>query len=561
MKQIKSNMSNLINKINALKKYQIFILLFLLFALFTLLQNWMFGLDIKSGSKVNYIVETALFFILIHNLNRKLCAYILFFSGIFGLLYFPIGRLYGIFNVGLLVSVLYTDSNEAIEFIKNIPVLLWIKGFLISCIIWVVAFLSLKINSVELTKKNCYIFMLIIVIFIVQTAIKHKGDKVSIRIVPLNFLGETIKAYLVFKDNYVWDKNDIKNSWHITGLDQQYEDYVLIIGESMAANYLSLYGYPIENTPFLEKRANIIMDKVISAGANTPMALHNELFLIQDNQKKISHTIVTLANSANMTVFWFSNQGDQTSKWSTPATAVGKQARESHFSKTISKGDLSLLPLLEKAVKQQPIEIKTKDNKLKKQKRLFILHLYGSHSDACERLIDLPPPKYTQHNYTNCYIQSIKNTDAMIEHIYNTMKKYSQSFTIFYLSDHGQARTHDRNGNIEKDYIINHTDQFIEGYHVPLVIINDKDDTQKRICNIKSGIHIINGFAQWLGIQTKETAGYDFFANQDDKSVKVLDFNNNLKNANTLKSEYHGFDWFNACYPFTNNEVDNIKIK
>ncbi|WP_369678679.1 sulfatase-like hydrolase/transferase [Pasteurella multocida] len=43
---------------------------------------------------------------------------------------------------------------------------------------------------------------------------------------------------------------NIEPDWKIQSVNSKYDNYVLVIGESMRADYMSLYGYPIETTPF-----------------------------------------------------------------------------------------------------------------------------------------------------------------------------------------------------------------------------------------------------------------------------------------------------------------------
>lgn len=61
-------------------------------------------------------------------------------------------------------------------------------------------------------------------------------------------------------------------------------------------------------------------------------------------------------------------------------------------------------------------------------KRFIVLHIYGSHPMACDRIEDYPKifddkdlnPKY---GYLNCYVSSIKKTDEFLKRVYDQLEE------------------------------------------------------------------------------------------------------------------------------------------
>ncbi len=64
-----------------------------------------------------------------------------------------------------------------------------------------------------------------------------------------------------------------KASWKITSVAPTYKNYVLVIGESVRRDYMSLYGFPLENSTFLKNVKGTVIEGYTAAGANTTTAL------------------------------------------------------------------------------------------------------------------------------------------------------------------------------------------------------------------------------------------------------------------------------------------------
>jgi len=71
-------------------------------------------------------------------------------------------------------------------------------------------------------------------------------------------------------------------SWQVVSAKPKYMNYVLVIGESVRKDYMSLYGFPIENSSFLKSAKGTIIDGYTATAPNTTTALLR-MFLKQKN--------------------------------------------------------------------------------------------------------------------------------------------------------------------------------------------------------------------------------------------------------------------------------------
>lgn len=118
--------------------------------------------------------------------------------------------------------------------------------------------------------------------------------------------------------------------------DAQAKTWLVVIGESMQRQHLSLYGYPRDTTPNLRQRKNelVILDNVISSHVQTQPSLRYALTLanVRDGQDPLqSLSIIDLANLAGMDTFWLSNQ--QPLRGTT--SAIARQAKHEGTSKNL----------------------------------------------------------------------------------------------------------------------------------------------------------------------------------------------------------------------------------
>lgn len=115
------------------KKYSLFIILLIGFTALC-------GYALHYRIKPNHIIETVLFFVLVHRFSPKVCRILLVVSAVLVCLYYPIGLKYGEISTAAVFSVMYTNKHEAWEFLQNLNILTISIGFLFGIIILLFAF-------------------------------------------------------------------------------------------------------------------------------------------------------------------------------------------------------------------------------------------------------------------------------------------------------------------------------------------------------------------------------------------------------------------------------------
>lgn len=208
----------------------------------------------------------------------------------------------------------------------------------------------------------------------------------------------------------------------------------LVIGESAYRKHLSLYGYPVKTTPFLDSLSQVEPPVLkyyngIAAAPFTRNVLRMALsFASPRNMTPFyeEKTLIDLANDAGYETYWISNQGASGIQDSYLGyLAAGTKQAIFTQGGYLANDDFDLIPLLRKVHNSN-------------RKQFFIIHLVGSHNDYSDRYdkVDaeaIPGDK----SLVNEYDRSIHHTDRVLYRIYDVMQQDSTA-VFFHFSDHGE---------------------------------------------------------------------------------------------------------------------------
>ncbi len=222
---------------------------------------------------------------------------------------------------------------------------------------------------------------------------------------------------------------------------------MIIIGESMNRNHMSLYGYPRATTPMLDAvRSDLItFENIVTPYAQTAASLRHVLTEANTQNKKPINQSVSLMgvfNKAGFETWWLSNQQPMRM----PFAALAKTADHSHFIShdfhgvEVERYDGYLLPYIQEAI-QAPAE-----------KKVIFVHLMGSHLDYNNRY---PPEKSvfknrdklqayrpdvsdSQASYINSYDNSIHYTDEIVGTTIADLTTVSNAAALLFFADHGE---------------------------------------------------------------------------------------------------------------------------
>ena len=350
------------------------------------------------------------------------------------------------FNVGMMMSILDTNTSESLSMIKTLVSLLVasIIFFLILSYIFIGGnnFLKGKKHP-NLWKIFAFIWLVLPFIFYIKHKyINNKGGGFMIKNIAYHFID--LDTALKLKEQIL----EIQNN------KISYNFIIILIGESARKNNLSLYGYKRETTPFAnrEKKNMLLYKNAHSPAAITnlavPIVLSNiDINNYSNNITNLSDNVLNVANQLGYETYWFSTQG-----YANGITAIASFSKNK---KWLNGFDNVLIPELKTALKK-PIK-----------KKLIVLHINGSHPYSCDKY-----PKneaFWKGGIDECYDNSIRYTDKIMGQIFQELRNTPS--VLIYLSDHGQIK-------IDGKYI--HGD-YREAQQVPYFIwYSDKINSNKK---------------------------------------------------------------------------------
>ena len=426
--------------------------------------------------------------------------FIIPFSLIYAL-YAPIGFTYGTLTYDFLIAGLATDSLEASEFIHQIPYRNYALPFVIIGGLVLYRYIITRFD-IHFFRNKTFLFVALIIMLASQT--------------PMLFIKQ-IKSGVsdIYNEQQSLNTSIQQQQWGDSLLvNSNYDNYILIIGESARKDYLHAYGYPINNTPFMSQANGVLVDGFTSGGSSTVPSLKAMLTLSDKTTWNADYTktFIGLAKSAGIKTYWLSNQGYSGSHDS-PISAIAMASDEKKFLKYGSydlnnTSDFELLPTFEKIISENPTE-----------KKLIVIHLYGSHPDACDRVDDyhlIHEVNDPYYNYLNCYVSSIHKTDKLLEMVSDFMQQESvaksTSFSMLYFADHGLFHR-----EINESLYFSNSGLSKFHYDVPLFMTSSDSNTQQTCQSFKSGLNFTSGVGNWMGIHNENLdPNYSLFDCKDD---------------------------------------------
>ncbi|EFG1260925.1 phosphoethanolamine transferase [Escherichia coli] len=273
-----------------------------------------------------------------------------------------------------------------------------------------------------------------------------------------------------------------------TGIDT----YVLIVGESVRVDNMSLYGYTRSTTPQVEAQRKQIklFNQAISGAPYTalsvPLSLTADSVLSHDIHN-YPDNIINMANQAGFQTFWLSSQSAFRQN-GTAVTSIAMRAMETVY---VRGFDELLLPHLSQALQQKT-----------QQKKLIVLHLNGSHEPACSAYPQSSAVFQPQDDQDACYDNSIHYTDSLLGQVFELLKDRRAS--VMYFADHGLERDPTK----KNVYFHGGREASQQAYHVPMFIwyspvLGDGVDrtTENDIFSTAHNNYLINA---WMGVTKPE---------------------------------------------------------
>lgn len=477
------------------------------------------------------ILASFLIFIVLHRLSYWAFAPVFLFVLITCILFLPQVIWYGHPPVTMIGAFFETDFKESQEFMQSLPFYSYFSSILLLLFgLWVL-YLGKKAPHPHLfNRKSLGITLGLLLLSIILTLYRPiKASYTTDTSFHLHYSRTAIISFYasIYSSikQYRADKEELEKgiegqpSWEITAIQPEYQNYVLVVGESVRRDYMSLYGFPLENSTFLKEVKGTIVEGYTAVAPNTYPSLTRTFIQLKDNDFLYANNIITLAQSAGFETFWFSNQG-YAGEFDTPISKIANLCDVKIFTKktgydTMNYYDSQLLPVLDKHLKQ-PSD----------KPRLFVLHLAGSHQSFKARL-ETPIHFDFINSNMSAYIQTIEQTDTLLKNIYTQLKSTHKPFSMLYFSDHG-LMTQDRETPFFTTLSHADTDPKKSAYIVPFALISSNDTEHKHLKVEKSAYHFLSGFAHWLGIKESSLSNSYQFLTPVNDTLKVFNHKENV---------------------------------
>lgn len=356
--------------------------------------------------------------------------------------------MYSPISASSIFVIFNTTMEEAVGFagLKSNFLFLWGIPYVVFFVIGLRRAPKLPDSLIKKDYVFASILLLVSIIFIGENALNGRMLRKSTpelvkSIVSFN---EEVKEYQKLKDKTIM--NDGVVDAKAADVDAK-QLVVLIMGESVNRNHMSLYGYDRKTTPNLDNNTEIVVyDNVVSAYSNTLKSIPASLSqagIENDLKAPSSLNLTQVFKAAGFKTYWLSNQSPL-GVWDNIITLFAEQSDVTEFVNVASSTSFESTyrrSYDEKLFK--PLIQRLED---KVDKKFIILHLMGSHSTYETRYpsdYELFKDKSNQkEKIISAYDNSIYYNDFVVDSLIKIVEHYCNETqtigSLVYVSDHGQ---------------------------------------------------------------------------------------------------------------------------
>ncbi|EIL8361417.1 phosphoethanolamine transferase [Escherichia coli] len=434
--------------------------------------------------------------------------------------YFPFAQAYGAPNFNTLLALHSTNMEESTEILTIFP---W-YSYLVGLFIFALGVIAIR-RKKESEKARWNTFDSLCLVFSVATFFVAPVQNLAWGgVFKLKDTGYPVFRFakdVIVNNNEVIEEQErmaklsgMKDTWTVTAVKPKYQTYVVVIGESARRDALGAFGGHWDNTPFASSVNGLIFADYIAASGSTQKSLGLTLNRVVDGKPQFQDNFVTLANRAGFQTWWFSNQG-QIGEYDTAIASIAKRAdevyflKEGNFEADKNTKDEALLDMTAQVLAQEH-----------SQQQLIVLHLMGSHPQACDRTQG-KYETFVQSKETSCYLYTMTQTDDLLRKLYDQLRNSGSSFSLVYFSDHGLAFK-ERGKDVQ---YLAHDDKYQQNFQVPFMVISSDDKAHRVIKARRSANDFLGFFSQWTGIKAKEiNIKYPFISEKKAGPIYITNF-------------------------------------
>jgi glucan phosphoethanolaminetransferase (alkaline phosphatase superfamily) len=433
--------------------------------------------------------------------------------------YYPFGQAYGSPNFNTLLAMHSTNMEESSEILTIFPWYSYVIGLFIFAL-GVIAVRRKPVTQSSWGKMDTLCLLFSVGTFFVQP-VQNLAWGGVFKLKDTGYPAVRFVKDVVVNNQEVLEEQarmaqlaSVKDTWHVLAVKPKYHYYIVVIGESARRDALGAFGGHWDNTPFASSVNGTLFTDYIAASGSTQKSLGLTLNRVVDNKPQYQDSFVTLANRAGFQTWWFSNQG-QIGEYDSAIASIAKRADEAQFLKSgdfeadKNTQDTALLKMTSQVFATQ-----------RSQPQLIVLHLMGSHPQACDRT----KGKYSvfvQSKETSCYLYTMTQTDDLLRQLYTQLQNTGESFSLVYFSDHGLAF---KERGKEVQYLA-HDDKYQQNFQVPFMVLSSDDKTHRIIKTRRSANDFLAFFSQWTGITAEEIKNrYKFISTQKAGPTWITNF-------------------------------------
>lgn len=366
-----------------------------------------------------------------------------------------------VINPSMILILLETNRQEAFEFIQTYDNVKWITLGAILFITGVLYLAKRFPGRIENYKKTPSIYQEGILIGILLAGIGAGGY----RFVKDANMGEGVisphmKTMLPAQRlyySYLITQHDLQQyeaiarqlgstQVKILSNQSQIKNVVLILGESLGRNHMSLYGYPLPTTPLLDslhqQEELVKFTNVICSSLYTSQSIQRIMsFFNNESDQKWYHynNLIDVMKAGGYKTFWISNQ-EMIGVYGNYVASIGRRCDDVYFNNKRNSideryGDFDgdLVPVLKEKLQDSS------------EKKFIVLHFMGSHPLYRNRYPDsfnifhaddesIPYDRSAKEMAAE-YDNTVLYNDYVMNEIIQTLKE--KESILIYLSDHG----------------------------------------------------------------------------------------------------------------------------
>lgn len=377
-------------------------------------------------------------------------------------------------------SVANTNSSEAIEYVWTVlpDALMWTGLTLVVLLVegWAIKRYLAGGGTTARVAKPLAVVLLAVVVLLGSAGWLIKPWRNQYPVVSWMTFMHRVEAFQADWADAKEEMQEGKNKAAVLfgGVDKQANTIVLVVGESMNRNNMSVYGYGRDTTPRLAARAkeddrlNVVQD-VWSVDAST-IASFNSMFKFpsDDAGKERDMNVLALFKHAGYHITWISNQDDLAIKSDYMAWADDTVILNLMAGRSTQSLDEKVVPALKKALARPDA------------KRLVVVHLLGIHPHFSLRYTDAQADLWTQKDDVardmnakgrssgtiesrNEYDRAMRYQDAVIDETLTlTQAEAKAPTTWIFISDHSVETGHDADKT-------GHSQTTAGGYTIPML--------------------------------------------------------------------------------------------